>query len=128
MATPEEIRATIEAYAARMSARDKEGWLALFADDATFEDPVGSPVLVDRGQLAAFFDQTMALATELQLVIDRPITVCGDEAVMVFHVESLVGDQRYRVDIVDVFRVDDAGLITSQRAFWEPASLQPISM
>ena len=40
------IRTTIADYLARFTAGDREGWLDLWAPDATLEDPVGSPVRV----------------------------------------------------------------------------------
>ena len=43
-ATAEQINATIDRYVAAFSQGDKDGYLALFAPDATVEDPVGSDV------------------------------------------------------------------------------------
>ena len=51
------IRATIEQYLARFSAGDREGWLDLWADGATMEDPVGSPIRTGRQVIGAFYDQ-----------------------------------------------------------------------
>src|SRR5438309_3570497 len=51
------IRATIERYQSTFSAGDREAWLALFADDASLEDPVGSPPRQGRDDIAAFWDE-----------------------------------------------------------------------
>ena len=121
----EVVRRTIEAYADRFSAADREGWLELFAPDATLEDPVGSPIRKGREEIGAFWDETHGMVDSIALVLDRPVTVMSDEAVMVFHAASVVGGQKLRVDIVDHFRVDGDGLIRSQRAFWDPATIHP---
>src|SRR5687768_4104525 len=51
----------------RVKARDRDGWLALFEDDGTIEDPVGpSPFSPDgRGQrgkkeITAFYDNVIS--------------------------------------------------------------------
>lgn len=123
--SPDAVRQAVEAYVKRFSAADREGWLDLFAVDGTLEDPVGSPPRTGRDEIGEFWDQTHGMVDSIELVPDRPVTVCGDEAVLVFHAASVVGGQGMRVDIVDVFRVDGEGRIASQRAFWDPATIQP---
>ncbi len=53
MATSLEIRHTIAQYIERFSAQDVEGWLALFADDATVEDPIGSGLHTGHDEIRA---------------------------------------------------------------------------
>ena len=43
MADKAQITETIDGYIDCMTRGDKDGWLALFTDDATVEDPVGEP-------------------------------------------------------------------------------------
>ena len=42
MNTPEHMTAVVQRYVAALNAGDLDGIVALFADDATVEDPVGS--------------------------------------------------------------------------------------
>ena len=36
-----------------------------------------------------------------------------------------MNDQKSYIDVIDEFSFDDAGKITSMRAFWSPAELRP---
>ena len=51
---------TIERYQSTFSADDRDGWLALFTDDAVLEDPVGSSAHEGREAIAAFWDTVHA--------------------------------------------------------------------
>ena len=42
MPTPEQLRATVDAYVAAYAANDREALLALFAPDTEWTDPVGA--------------------------------------------------------------------------------------
>ena len=79
MAEPDAIRTTVEQYLARF-ADDREGWLALWAPDATMEDPVGSPVRHGIDAIAEFYDQSQASADRVELRPDGPVIVLGQEA------------------------------------------------
>lgn len=65
MTTEDAIRQTVERYWACFSAGDKAGWLALYDDDATVEDPVGSDVHRGHDEIGAFWDQSRALADSI---------------------------------------------------------------
>ena len=51
MPTPEEIRSVVHSYVEMMCKSDIDGILALYADDATAEDPVGGEI--QRGRRRA---------------------------------------------------------------------------
>lgn len=125
MAEPEAIRSTVEQYLARFSANDREGWLALWADDATMEDPVGSPVRNGKDEIAAFYDQSQASADSVELRPDGPVIVLGHEASFRFTARPTLGGAAFSVPAIDVMTFDDAGLITSQRAFVDFSMLAP---
>jgi steroid Delta-isomerase len=112
------IETTIRAYAAAFAARDREGWLATFADDATQEDPIGEGTRRGREAIAAFWDGAMAAYPRLELV-PRDIFVNGREAAMAWtiHADTAAGSVAF--DGVDVFVFDDAAHIVGVRAFWE---------
>lgn len=126
MATPDDIRATIDQYAERMTAGNKDAWLELFADDATLEDPVGSGVKHGKEEIAAFWDFVRTLSAEMELRRTGPVRLAGIEAAFPFEVITPVGDAKYSVPIIDVMTFDDDARITSMRAFWDPADMSPI--
>jgi len=119
------IRATIARYLELFSADDREGWLDLWADDATMEDPVGSPLKHGRDEIGAFYDQGHALSDSIEL---RPVgvpIVCGNEAVFNFEARPTMGDATMCMPVIDQMTFDDDGKITSQRAFQDFAMLGP---
>ena len=125
MPTPEEIRATVERYTQVFSAGDKEGYVGLFADDASLEDPVGAGVHTGREAISAFWDQTREMTADIELRITGPIRVAGNEAAFPGEARPLLGEDRMMVPIVDTVAFDDDGKITALRAFCDFADLRP---
>lgn len=111
------IRTTIERYLARFSADDREGWLDLWADGATMEDPVGTPVRTGREEIGAFYDQGHATTDAIELrPVGAPIVV-GHQASFAFDVRPTLGGATMTMPAIDVMTFDDDARITSQRAF-----------
>ncbi|WP_334143178.1 SgcJ/EcaC family oxidoreductase [Rhabdothermincola sp.] len=125
MPSPEEIRAVVTRYLEAMSAGDKEGYVALFAPDATIEDPVGTDVHRGHDEIRAFWDMVHTLSSSITLVPTGPARVAGREVAFPMQAISDVGGSKVVVDIIDVFALDDEGRITSMRAFWDPAEMRP---
>jgi steroid Delta-isomerase len=120
----EQIRASIDRYVEVMTAGDKEGYLAAFAEGATVEDPVGAGTRRGHEEIAEFFDLVRSLADRVTLVLTGPVRVAGSEAAFPMQAISEMGDQRMVVDIIDVMTFDEDGKITSMRAFWDPAEMR----
>jgi len=106
--------------------RAKDEWLALFAEDAVVEDPVGpshfSPDGTGhrgKGAIAAFWDASVAITDRLEFDI-RDSFACGNEVANVGVITATVGGgTRTDSEGVFVYRVNADGLIVSLRAFWE---------
>src|SRR3954470_7803955 len=111
------IRATIARYLECFSADDREGWLDLWAPDATMEDPVGSPLKRGRDEIGAFYDEGHALSDSIELrAVGAPI-VCGREASFAFQARPTMGGAVMSMPVIDVMTFDGDAKITSQRAF-----------
>jgi steroid delta-isomerase len=124
LASETDIRATIDRYQATFPS-DREGWLALFADDATVEDPVGSPPRRGRAEIGSFWDEIHAMITSIETtVIQRP-AVCDHEAAFAFEARITIGEGAVLIPIIDVMTFDDHGRIRSMRAFVDQA--QPVA-
>lgn len=104
----------------------KAEWLALFAEDAVVEDPVG-PSHFDpdgvghRGKeaISAFWDKAIALAERFEFTIVDSFAA-GSEVANVGTISAfLPGEVRVDTEGVFVYRVNEVGLIASLRAFWE---------
>lgn len=121
----QDIRQTIERYQSTFSAGDREGWLALFADDAALEDPVGSPVHRGRDAVAAFWDGVHGQAHKTTVRMVQGPAVCGDEAAWAFEARVETGEQPIVISIIDVATFDADGRITRLRAFWDASCVRP---
>lgn len=125
MVTPEHAQQVIETYCKAESAKDRDAWLALFAPDATHEDPVGAPVNRGVDAIGAFFDAG-AGQMDLDLHSTAPPIVVGDEALAFLEVHVDHGAERMLLSpIVDHLVFDADGRIASLRAFFDPAGIRP---
>jgi steroid delta-isomerase len=125
MPDPEQLRATVQRYAEVFSAGDKEGYVGLFAADATLEDPVDGGVHTGTDAINAFWDMTRQMTPTIELRITGPIRVAGNEAAFPGEARPQLGDDQMMVPIVDTLAFDDDGKITQLRAFWDFADLRP---
>jgi steroid Delta-isomerase len=112
------ITAAIDEYCRAITSQDKQGWLDLFADGIRHEDPVNVRVNLGKEQLAAFWDTFVGLDIELSLT--APVIVCGNEAVAFMRSRlGPVDSRKEMAPVIDILVFDDAGRITSVRAFYE---------
>ena len=125
MPTPEQVRATVDAYVDAYARNDKAAFLALWAPDGVLEDPVGTPAHQGVEALGAFWDGARELADRIELV-PVAVIVTGDEAAMVFEIHAHIGDGGLLMQAVDVMRVDDDGRLLSVRAYWDMAAATPL--
>jgi ketosteroid isomerase-like protein len=106
------------------TAHDKEAWLAVFADDAVVEDPIGPSHFDPEGKghrgkeaIAKFYDMAIA-PSQLEFHFDKTY-VCGNEEANVGHIVIVAGGYRVEAEGVFTYRVNDAGQIVALRAYWE---------
>lgn len=126
MADAEAIRKTIHTYCERFGD-DREGWLELFADDATVEDPIGSDLTVGKEAIGAFWDATHGLADTITLTPSGYVKVAGNEAAFAMDARMDSADGANGMTIIDVMTFDDDAKITSQRAYWSFDDVGPVA-
>jgi steroid delta-isomerase len=119
------IHETIENYWKAFSAGDVDAYLALFTDDATVEDPVGSPVHRGKDALKAFFENSHSLADSIELRGVDITLVCADQAAFAMQIRPTIGDATYQLEAIDVMTFADDGRITSLRAFFQMEKMRP---
>ena len=111
------------------AAGDREGWLALYSEDAVLEDPVGPSPWDPEGKghrgkraLAAFWDRVIGPNRGLQFKVRERYTG-GREVATVLTVSSALPDgQKVEIGMVTIHSSNDQGLIRSLRAFWNTGS------
>jgi steroid delta-isomerase len=121
-ASQEMIEKTIDDYFAAITALDVEAWLATFAPDATSYEP-GVPPLTGHDALRQYFNGVAAGFSSLSFRADQIFAV-GHEAGVKWSANGTGHNGKQAAfDGIDVFTVNDAGLITEIRAYWNPAAM-----
>jgi steroid delta-isomerase len=123
MPTPEQVRDAVDAYVGAINKGDRQAWLDSFAHDATQIDPVPSPANVGRENIGAFWDRMIGTAESVTFDL-RQLHVCGDQAAVVWAITARAGGGGMEFDGVDIFQIDDNGLIASVTAYWDPAQMR----
>jgi steroid Delta-isomerase len=116
--TPGEIRTRADAYVATINSRDPDLIVQVFAPEATFEDPVGSPVHLGRGEIKEVFERAATTLQAMRLTRVSPISVATCHAAFALLAVIELNGATSEIDVVDVLTFDDAGLVSSVRAFW----------
>ena len=112
---------------AAVEAKDRDGWLGLFAPDAIVQDPIGPSPLDPAGgghrglqAIAAFYDNVIAPSERITFEIERSY-LCGDEVADVGVIRTTLAGGRHVAVVrgVYTYRSDGAGKLAALRAFWE---------
>lgn len=116
------IVAAINSHCETLSNHDKDGWLALWADDAVLEDPVGVDTFRGIESLQTTFWKMVEDLSPMKLWLERDVIVCGNEAIAILQgVVTREGALQHVGPLVDHFTFNDAGKISMMRAFWKYA-------
>ena len=111
--------AAVQTHCRASSQGNREEWLAIWAEDAVVEDPVGAPP--HRG-IAAIGDTFWAMSRNAapQLTLLEDVIVCGNEAIAIMQAEvGPEGNRRTLKPVVDHFTFNEAGKIVKMRAFFK---------
>ncbi len=108
-----------------VKAGDREGWLALFADDAIVEDPVG-PCAWDpegKGQrgkaaIAAFYDMFKDFQESFDFEIHHQEPRANEVAVFVTMYITMKDGTKSSTKAINIYKQGSDGRIQSLRSFW----------
>jgi len=117
------IRQVYDRYPELVSKGDVDGIVALYAEEATIEDPIGSELHRGTEAIRAFY---AAAAGTVEMKRSGPARVAGREAAT--PLVALIGPEgpdRKALDIISVMVFDEAGKITSMRAYWSIDAMRP---
>lgn len=116
--TTSPARVAVEDHCRHWNARDQAAWSALFADDVTFDDPVGAPTKHGHDAVRQSWERSLTPGRSWHLVPTR-IVVCGDEAAVLMRNEGDLDGRRVVVDSVEIWRVGADGRVTAVRSYFE---------
>jgi len=123
-ATADEVRDVVRKYVEAWTKGDKPLLLSIFAEDATWCDPVGTPAFVGHKGIAAFWDFAHQDSTrEMTPEVNR-VVVCANEALLDFTMKVRIPHLNQGLDlrVVDRFVVNEEGRIQSANAYWDQSS------
>lgn len=120
-----------------VGARDKDAWLAVFAEDAIVEDPIGPSHFDPEGvghrgkeAISRFWDLAIAPTDKVEFFF-RDSYQCGNEEANVGHILITAGGYQVTAEGVFTYRVNGDGQMAALRAYWEldkaTASARPVS-
>jgi steroid delta-isomerase len=122
MPSVDQMIAAVHAYVAGFAAGDPDAVAALFTEDATVEDPVGNERRQGRAAIREFYAFSMSTGAKLELLGDP--RCAADYVAFPFSVLLDWQGQKSRIEVIDTFRIDEAGKITEMRAFWGLANMK----
>ncbi|OBG26776.1 nuclear transport factor 2 family protein [Mycobacterium sp. 852002-51057_SCH5723018] len=123
MSSPEAITQTVSRYLELLAAGATDEILALYASDATVEDPIGSDLRRGNDSIREFYAGFQDLKKETELA---EVRVGGSEAAFLWHLTLDAGESRTRISPISVMTFDEDAKITSMRAFWSPSDVKVI--
>ena len=118
-------RKVIEDYARAWSTNDRGLFLSLFAENAVWWDPVGTPPFHGRDGVAKFWDFAHQDKARTMTAKVEEIRVCADQAILRFTMQVRIPSLNQGLDlsVIDVFELDEKGKIKSAKAFWDESCI-----
>jgi len=119
------IRELYDRYPEMVTKGDVDGLVALYAEDATIEDPIGSALLRGRDAIRAFYQASAGTVTMKRT---GAVRVAGTEAATPLVVLMGESGKQRALDIISAMVFDEDGKITSMRAFWSFDGMRPATL
>ena len=112
----EALTKAVNRYLETVSQGRPDDIAALYAEDATVEDPVGSEVHIGRKAIRGFYTAVEGAESKTEVVTLRAL---GNEAA--FFWRLMIGGMT--IEIISVMTFDDEGKIASMKAYWGPDNI-----
>jgi steroid Delta-isomerase len=117
MPSAEDITKTVNRYLELVAAGRADDVVALYAEDATVEDPVGSEVHIGHQAIRGFYANIENVKARTEVETLRAL---GQEAAFHWRLSLDFDNSSMRIDIISVMTFNDDGKIASMKAYWSP--------
>lgn len=115
---PDVLQGFVQRYLDTVGGATADDVAALYAEDATLEDPVGGgEVHIGRHAIAGFYKGMEGNEIKTELLNFR---AGGHEAAFVF---AITIGGAMRIEPIEVMTFDGDGKITSMKAYWGPQNI-----
>ena len=119
MVSSQVVKDVLGKYVELVGKKDVEAILALYAEDAVVEDPVGGDAQVGFDAIVAFYRHGLGGAENVSSELIAPVRTTGvGEGAMAFTVTMTMDGQAMKLHAIDVMKLNDAGKIVSMKAYW----------
>lgn len=122
MPTAQEMETVVQRYIAALNAADLETIVALYAEDAVVEDPVGSPPHCGREAIRKFYAGSLALGLKVNL--EGPVRAAADMAAFAFCVRLHWNGRDTAICPIDLFRFNAQGQVVQMQAIFGPSNIK----
>lgn len=122
MPSHSEMQAAVDAYVRGFATSDAGLIIDLFAENAVIEDPLGTPAMVGKEAVRAFYTRIMADGGA-RLKFLGPVRTAASSAAFVFASFLSRDGKQSRIDVIDVWDFDEAGKVAHMRAYWGPENV-----
>ena len=117
---PDVLQGFVQHYLDTVAGGSADDVAALYAEDATLEDPVGGgEIHIGRHAIAGFYKVMEGGEIKAELLSFR---AGGHEAAFVFAI-TVAG---MRIEPIEVMSFNSDGQITSMKAYWGPQNITPL--
>lgn len=121
MPSDEQCAATVNRYLELVAGKGTADQItALYTEDATIEDPIGSDLRRGRDAVHEFYAGLDNVEKETELIAVR---AAANQAAFLWRLTLDMGNGRTKIAPISVMTFDDDAKITSMRAFWSPADV-----
>ena len=122
MTITDTIRQIYDRYPEMLTKGDVEGIVALYADDATIEDPIGSELRRGTDAIRAFYE---AAAGTVIMKRSGPPSIAGHEAATPLVILLGPEGERNALPVISTMVFTEEGKIASMRAYWSFDDMRP---
>jgi len=106
----------VEKYISALNAQDLNGIVALYAEEATVEDPIGTPIITGISAIREFYGKATNIKLNVNLLGD--VRIAGDFAAFSFAITLPSETGQMRIEVIDTLKFNEQGLITEMKAYW----------
>jgi steroid delta-isomerase len=117
--TDQHIKDVLQAYVDAITGEDVEAVVALFADDAVVEDPIGTPAHHGKDALRAFYQ--IAVDSVEKMELEGNVRVRDHFGAAAMRAKPKGVDMH--METLDVMEFNDEGLITKMTAYWGDSNM-----
>ena len=111
------VENAVRSHVALWNAMDRESWIQLFSPHMVFEDPVGTPEKVGMDAVFKSWDRSFKPGRRWTLHPEH-VVAAGNEAAVVMRNEGDLNGQKVTIRSIEIFMVDDSGLLVRIRSFF----------